>query len=34
MAKKKAEEKEKEELSPEMKLKKAFDAIIEKGKQN
>ncbi|MBR2616567.1 MAG: RNA polymerase sigma factor RpoD [Clostridia bacterium] len=30
--KKSAEVKEKEELSPEMKLKKAFDAIIEKGK--
>jgi len=35
MAKKKAtsSEKKTEELSPEMELKKAFDAIIEKGKQ-
>ena len=32
MTKKKTEEKKTEELSPEMKLKKAFDAIIEKGK--
>ena len=32
MSKKKTEEKKTEELSPEMKLKKAFDAIIEKGK--
>ena len=30
--KKSTEEKNTEELSPEMKLKKAFDAIIEKGK--
>ncbi|MBE6712173.1 MAG: RNA polymerase sigma factor RpoD [Ruminococcaceae bacterium] len=32
MTKKKAETEKKEELSPEMKLKKAFDAILEKGK--
>ncbi len=32
MTKKKAEEKKTEELSPEMKLKKAFDTILEKGK--
>ena len=32
MAKKKNAATETEELSPEMKLKKAFDAIIEKGK--
>ncbi|MBQ3075116.1 MAG: RNA polymerase sigma factor RpoD [Clostridia bacterium] len=32
MTKKKAEEEKTEELSPEMKLKKAFDTILEKGK--